>query len=37
MPVSRFFEVLPLLRTTRIKQVGLCLMGPVGRATRSSG
>jgi hypothetical protein len=30
MPVSRFFEDLPLLRDSSGNQVGLCLMGPIG-------
>jgi hypothetical protein len=30
MPVSRFFEDLPLLRDNQDKQVGLCVMGPIG-------
>jgi hypothetical protein len=30
VPVSRFFEVLPLLRDHHDNQVGLCVMGPVG-------
>jgi len=30
MPVSRFFENLPLLRKPNGDQVGLCLMGPIG-------
>jgi len=30
MPVSRFFEELPLLKDNAGNQVGLCVMGPVG-------
>ena len=30
MPVSRFFEVLPILLDPAGRQVGLCLMGPIG-------
>jgi hypothetical protein len=30
MPASRFFEELPLLKDNQEKQVGLCLMGPIG-------
>lgn len=30
MAVSRFFEILPLLRDHQDKQVGICLMGPIG-------
>ena len=30
MPISRFFEELPLLEDNKDKQVGLCVMGPVG-------
>ena len=30
MPVSRFFEHLPLLLNDKEEQVGICLMGPIG-------
>jgi hypothetical protein len=30
MPVSRFFEVLPVLFDQQDKQVGVCAMGPIG-------
>jgi hypothetical protein len=30
MPVSRFFEVLPILRDQQGNQVGVCAMGPIG-------
>jgi hypothetical protein len=30
MPISRFFDVLPLLRDEQDEQLGLCLMGPTG-------
>jgi hypothetical protein len=30
MPASRFFEVLPILKDPQDRQVGLCLMGPIG-------
>ena len=30
MPFSRFFEDLPLLLDHQDKQVGICLMGPIG-------
>lgn len=30
MPFSRFFEDLPLLEDHQDKQVGICLMGPIG-------
>jgi len=30
MPISRFFEELPLLEDNKDKQVGICLMGPIG-------
>jgi hypothetical protein len=31
MPASRFREVLPILEDKHDKQVGVCLMGPVGK------
>jgi len=34
MPVSRFDEELPLLWNEHHKQVGLCVMGPVGAGDR---
>jgi hypothetical protein len=34
VPVSRFFEVLPLLRDSSGNQLGLCLMGPIGDGER---
>jgi hypothetical protein len=34
MSVSRFFEVLPLLRDQNGDQLGLCLMGPIGNGER---
>ena len=34
MSVSRFFEVLPLLKDQNGHQVGLCLMGPIGNGEK---